>query len=222
MIMNVNIVIPSFEDSSKDVLNQCLRSINDGTTHPHSCVVVRSQASAAANRNVGLAKATEPLICLMDDDVIVHAGWLTRLVETYEKLGPNAAIAPKILMSNQRLFCLGMRKRKDGSYSPIGFNQSDTVGSTDVVEVDLLPTTCVLMSRERAVEVGGFDEEFQGSQWEDVDFGKRLAESGSRFFVDVGAVVTHENLFRNSRYATNERYYEKKWHQSQQDETKTS
>lgn len=145
----------------------------------------------AAARNRALREAKTRLVLLLDNDVVPEPDSLRRLLAAF---GPGVAVAsPRALLDADR-----SRIHYDGAhfhyaglfslrrfYEPVG-----SVEAGDPVEVDGAIGLALLLDREAALEVGGFEERYF-ILFEDQDLSYRLRATGRRILSVPQARVFH-------------------------------
>jgi GT2 family glycosyltransferase len=69
----------------------------------------------------------------------------------------------------------------------------------------------MLTKREVCLSTGGFDENYIGSQHEDVDFCLKARSRDFKCCYTGEVSVVHFNCSRNNKLSANYRYFEKRW-----------
>lgn len=176
--------------------------------HPCRVLVTGADASAAANRNLGLdmaAAGDSDIVAMVDDDVEFgreSAGWLRVMAE--------ALARPEVVMVSAQLLT------PSGAFAYM--TGLDDCGGTPrrhgetVVPTRRLLTACCAFRRCGL----RFDEGYVGSGFEDVDFCNQLAAArpDGVFLVCHEALAIHRNEAKNQRgenWSRNEAYYKHKW-----------
>lgn len=131
--------------------------------------------------NLGVDRSRAEIICLLNPDVILAPGDLPRLVELARER-PDDIIAPVLLNDDGSVQEMGGRISRDGTTRPIR-----TAGH----QADYASAACWVMTRERYVELGGFDPIFYPAYYEDVDLALRLHQIGGTTYVDHETRVVH-------------------------------
>jgi N-acetylglucosaminyl-diphospho-decaprenol L-rhamnosyltransferase len=148
---------------------------------------------AAANR--GIARARElgaVAVALLNDDVIVHAGWLVPLVD--ELRDDVGAVQPKLLFADVEpptINTLGVRVGRDGAGVDIGRGEPDRDDRfAEPVDIDAFCGGAVLLAMPFLDVTGGFDERYF-LYYEDVDLAARGRRLGWRYRCAPSSVVDH-------------------------------
>lgn len=145
--------------------------------------IVRSTRNLgfAGGNNVGVAVARADRLCLLNPDVLLSPGQLSRLVAASIRW-PDDIVAPALYWPDGRLQELGYRVLADGETRAV------LDGSHDA---DYSSAACWVLSRPMFERVGGFDEGYHPAYYEDVDFTFRARALGSRTRVVADVHVTH-------------------------------
>lgn len=159
----------------------------------------------AAAWNQGIAAARGQIVCLVNSDIEVPAGWLERLA-SFHRSHSFAWVSPAIregpLDYDLEALNRGVQARFGRRYFPDEFRGM------------------VLLSRRDLYErVGGFDEAFARAKYEDEDMFWRLRQAGLRAAVTLDVVVHHHGsrTVRQERprapgfESANKIYFDRKW-----------
>ena len=167
-------------------------------------------------RNQALERARGRWLVFMDNDVVVHDGWLERL-RHHAEIDPRVGCVVPVsnrAAHGQQIECAepldAAAARALAGERARGFDRRG-------VYKDIFSSLCVLVRREVIDRIGGFDERFSPWGFEDDDFSLRVALAGyrSRLALDVfvhhahygGAkLARHEELLRD-----NWRRFAEKW-----------
>lgn len=147
--------------------------------------------------NQGLKISTAPYVCVMNNDVIVSAGWLDSMVDIMDK--------------NQRVGLMNPRWEKK-SFKGLG---------GEYIETDWCRGFCVLIRKEVIDKIGYFDEAYGFGYWEDHDYSVRAINAGYIPALALNSFVEHiKNVSVKSAmkqkewdklFARNRNTFEKKW-----------
>jgi GT2 family glycosyltransferase len=148
---------------------------------------------AAANEGFRRAFAIgASAIALLNDDIVVRAGWSEPLRGTLEQPRVGAA-QPKLLIAGSnppRVNSLGVMIGRDGAGTDIGDGTLDVVVGAPS-EIARFTGGAVMFAPEFLRETGGFDERFF-LYYEDVDLAARGASLGWTYRLVPTSVVDHE------------------------------
>lgn len=134
--------------------------------------------------NEALLAAQTPLVLFLDDDVEPSNGLVAAHAGAFDEHAV-AAVVGQILQPGESA------QHHEAPRDPLElrFNHDQGAFVTNVMAGNL----CVL--RERAIAVGGFDENFVGAAYRfESDFALRLAAAGERIWFEPGATLRHLHL----------------------------
>lgn len=198
-----SIIVPVFDQA--ELLAQCLQSIrasdfedyellvsDDGTPDAGAILriaeqfgarLVRSEArlGAASARNRAAREASGDRLVFFDADVTLHPETLERLAKAFECDAPPDAV----IGSYDRQPVAGNRTSQFRNLLHAHAHQRSHC------EASTFWTGCGAISRERFVELGGFDEHYAEQSIEDVELGLRLHRAGGRILLAPEIQVTH-------------------------------
>ncbi len=206
----VSIVIPAFNEL--DYCRQCVSSLLVNTEHPCRLILVdngstdgvseyfdsipgatvihsETNLGFAGGVNLGMAEA-EGHVLLLNSDTVVPRGWLGRLVGALNRADDVGMVGP---MSN----CVSGVQQIDG----LLFNDLDEISAYanglakekagQLRDVSRLVGFCLLIRDRVVAEVGRFDEAYGIGNFEDDDYGLRVARAGYRLCVAEDCFVFH-------------------------------
>lgn len=197
--------------SSRKSLERCLRSLRNAGIADDAIHVIEQRASAAANRNAGMWKATREFVCFVDDDVeVLGREVFEQLLDASFSIGADL-LGPKLLDGEDRIYCAAPYFDAEGFPKPRGLGEEDKGQFDFRARVPWLPSTCLLMRRAVALAAPPWNEDYTGSQLEDVDFCLQARSRGFECAYVGDAAVRHYNLQRNYRFSLNLPYYRARW-----------
>lgn len=197
--------------ASRKSLDRCVQSILAAGIPESQIHVIDQPASAAANRNAGMFQCTRRYVCFVDDDVeFVEADTLETLLRVAHETGA-AMIGPRLLDSDNKLYCAAPYFDEEGFPKPRGIGEADQGQYDFRMRTPWLPSTCLLMAREVALAAPPWNEDYTGSQLEDVDFCLQARSRGFECLYEGSVAVRHHNLQRNYRFSANLPYYRARW-----------
>jgi GT2 family glycosyltransferase len=135
-------------------------------------------------------------LILLNNDTVVDADFVTRLVEAAERDTLIGMAGPKILFydAKDRIQNAGCRINMfKGSAKSIGFGHLDSEQYPAVLDVDYVDA-CILVKREVIERIGYLDESYF-CYWEDIDFCSRAREAGYRVICASQARIWHKKPF---------------------------
>jgi GT2 family glycosyltransferase len=218
----VTIVIPTRD--RLDLLRNCLESIETKTTHrayeilvidnesrepqtldylarsPHRVLPFASggRLNFAAMMNHGVAAAaTEYVVLLNNDTVVIEPEWLDELLG-YGQMPGVGAVGAKLLYPNGRIqhagVLLGIHGLTGHAFQPRPDREAPLeYGFFAHVARNYLAVTAACMLTRKSVfgDLGGFDERNLRVAWNDVDYCLRLREKGYRVVFNAYARLYH-------------------------------
>lgn len=160
--------------------------------HPHVTAILNdTNLGFAAGCNQGLRVARGRRLLLLNNDTLVSAGWLRRLVDRLESEPEIGIVGP---VSN---YVDGPQLVPD---VPYGFDQDDIERFADEwarrhagqgFEHDRVVGFCLLFAREVLDRIGGLDPRFGNGNFEDDDFCLRARTAGFRIWVCQDVFIHH-------------------------------
>ena len=150
--------------------------------------------------NVGFARAANQgaelaggeLVAFLNNDALVHDGWLAPLVEAVDRDARVAAAGPRLLNLDGSLQEAGALVARDGSTWSYGFGDDpDRPEYRFPRLVDYAAGACLLVRRAALLDCGGFADAYSPAYYEDVDLCFALAARGRRTVYEPRSVVTH-------------------------------
>ncbi len=162
----------------------------------HSDITVitsRANRGFAGGCNLGASKASGKYLLFLNDDVIIHEGWidaLHHLVKTRPEIGAAGSI---VLDPEGNVQEFGSLIDPDLVPSPldrgITLAEARQLGTR---EVSYASACSLLIDGELYEQLGGFDEIFYPAYFEDPDLARRIWSAGRTVVATPFSVVTHE------------------------------
>jgi glycosyltransferase involved in cell wall biosynthesis len=168
--------IIAVDDGSHDRSREILaRYANTGKL----TVLEGERRGAAAAINLGIQHAAHPIICQVDQDVILHSGWLAKLAAELEQ--PDVAAAQGYYVSPAH-----------GSVwsRVMGLDLQQRYGQLDRLRVDHVCTGNTAYRASALAAVGMFDEGLGYGYDNDISY--RLVDAGYRLVIREDATSTHD------------------------------
>lgn len=148
----------------------------------------------AGGVNAGIDAARGDVFVLLNQDVIVHPGWLSALVETFD-MHPEFGIAGcTVLNADGTVNHTGAIIRRPDAF---GIHLTD-IGDGHPRQVEYVTGACYAIRRETWNVVGRFDEGYYPAYYEDSDYCYRARRKGIETVYVPEARVTH--LFINHEW----------------------
>ena len=144
------------------------------------------------NCNHGATHARGKHLLLLNNDTLVHEGWLEAMVERVESDPEIGLVAAKLLGDDGILQEAGGIIFQDGSGWNYGRGQDPNHPAFQFFkDCDFGSGACILVPRAIWEQVGGFDERFAPAYYEDADLAFAIRAAGYRTVYEPRAVVTH-------------------------------
>jgi GT2 family glycosyltransferase len=226
------IVVPTMGAAT---LPQCVAAVRAFTELPHELVIVddaseppiaeqlgklggrvlrnESRRGFVASANRGARAARSEVLVFLNDDVIVTAGWLTRLVAALEL--PRAGIVAPVTNAS------GDEATVPASYANLREMLAHAGRAQgDAREVDKVSLLCAGVSRASFEAIGGLDEGYGLGTFEDDELCMALRRRGRRALVIPSVFVHHHGSVsfgrlsdaeRIARFFVNRRRFERRW-----------
>lgn len=180
-------------------------------THAHISVLRLPQNQGFVRAcNLGIAQGTAPYVVLVNSDVIVTPGWLSRLVRCAESDPRIAAVNP--LTNNAPYLDIPLAPGANFYDMDAILAQQSPHPYPDVVTG---VGFCLLLRRAALDQVGGFDEIYGQGYCEDSDLCMRLVAHGYRTVAADDVYVYHKGsasfFDRETRYRHNRKIFDQRW-----------
>lgn len=153
--------------------------------------------------NRAARQASGRYLLFLNNDTVVHPGWLAPLVRIAEADGRVGMVGAKLLNQDGTVQEAGGIMQRNGWGLPFG--QGDDAAKPEynfVREVDVVVGACMMIRRSAWTAIGGFDDDFAPAYYEEFDFAFALRDRGWRVMYQPASVVTH---FDSASYGAAER-----------------
>ena len=151
-------------------------------------------AGPAAARNAGMRAATHPWVLALDNDVVLPAKGLGKLIAASEAQPKAVLLQPRSVFAEEqdRVHYDGGRLHYAGLISLRNFYRplQEAEGS-GVVVVDAVISLCLLVNAEVVLAAGGYDERYF-ILFEDLDLSYRMRSAGWNLVVVEDVVCIHD------------------------------
>ena len=170
--------------------------------------------------NIGMAEASAPYVVLVNSDVSVTPGWLSRLIACAESDSRIAAVNPLTNYAANINIPLAPGANFYGMDSRLASHSR-----AEYPDVVTGVGFCMLLRRSALDDVGVFDEVYGQGYCEDSDFSMRLVAKGYRTVVADDGFVYHKGRAsfsdRDQRYRRNRRIFDARWAPQYQQQFRT-
>lgn len=164
---------------------------------------------AVKARNIGMREFDAENLCLIDNDIEVTTGWLSKMISLAEKKRDIGAINPS--------------SNNFGQAPPPGTGLNEYAKSLEAfngqyLEIGAAISFCMLIKGEVVKKVGLLDEAFETMFYEDTDYSMRINKEGYRCVIQKDVYVWHHGhktsgKLRRGRelFKKNREIFYKKW-----------
>ncbi|MEP6818520.1 MAG: glycosyltransferase [bacterium] len=205
------------DNNSSDKTTAYLRQMTAQHSHVQVILNTENRGFAAAN-NQGIARSSGERLVLLNNDVVVPPGWLTRLLRHLED--------PTIGMVGPVTNFTGNEAKVDVDYQTLGEMEAFAeelmwTNQGRVVDIHMLAMFCVAFRSDTHEKVGPLDEQFGIGMFEDDDYSMRMKKCKLRTVCAADVFVHHfgqaafKELLADGSYdplfAQNRRRFESKW-----------
>lgn len=142
--------------------------------------------------NLGAQSATGDVLIILNNDTVVHGGWLDALVRTVDDDPIVGQVASLVLDPDGTVMDAGGIVFADGSAHNYG--RRFDAGSSEVQtvrDVDYCTGTSFAIRSQLFSDLGRFDTRYLPAYYEDVDLSFKVRAAGLRTIVQPRSVVTH-------------------------------
>jgi GT2 family glycosyltransferase len=134
--------------------------------------------------NIGLLKASSEVVLCLDDDILPSEDLVKRHLEAYEGHGEIWAVVGKIIQPEKKLRYV--EGKSYGTWLDFPFDSTERKIVHNVMAGNLS------VRRDKAIEIGGFDENFIGVAFRfETEFAERLEAHGGNVLFEPKAVINH-------------------------------
>ncbi|RIJ77066.1 glycosyltransferase [Nakamurella silvestris] len=210
----VSVVVPVYGQWA--VTRNCLRSLASGSERTSFEVIVVDDCSPDTTAeelaavegvvvvstpsnlgfigacNLGAASARGEFLVFLNNDTVVHDGWLDALVDLVVADPRIGLVGSLLLGSDGTVQESGGIIWSDGTGFNYGRGLPATAGQVHAIrDVDYCSGASILVRRELFERLGAFDERYSPAYYEDADLAFAVRAAGYRVVVQPESVVTH-------------------------------
>ena len=206
------------DNASRDGTAEYLRELQEAH-RDHLRVISNSRNRGfGPATNQGLAAAAGEMLVLLNDDTVVHPGWLAPLARMLRD--PLVGLVGPVTNRTGNEAQIQVPYRTYGELVDFAAGRASTAAD-DRFDIPVATMFCVAMRREVFARIGDLDERFEVGLFEDDDYSRRARAAGYRVVCAEGAFVHHfgETSFgklvptgeRSALFEANRRRFEEKW-----------
>ena len=171
----------------------------------------------AKGNNIGLKQATGKYLILLNNDVIVTPGWISRLLFYIKQ--KNIGLVGPVTNNIGNEAKIDIRYDLNKNFEEKVFDYtSQHWGET--MELKNIAAFCWIMSKETYKEIGQLDEAFGRGMFEDDDYCHRVIESGKKIIISDDVFIHHfggasfkqiQTKEYKKLFEDNKKIFENKW-----------
>lgn len=144
------------------------------------------------NCNHAAETAQGEFILFLNNDTVVHPGWLSSMVETMDRIPKAGIVGAKLVYANGALQEAGGIVFRDASAWNYGNGENpDDPEYNYLKECDYTSGASLMIRTSLWKEIGGFDERFAPAYYEDTDLCFEARRHGFKVVYQPKAAVTH-------------------------------
>ncbi len=143
--------------------------------------------------NIGVRHSQNPIILMLNNDMVVEQGFLDPLLAVFDKPDVFASVC-KVIKWNRQNLDVGLTTAKF-KFGLIKLNRCSPVKVEDESPMPTFYATggAVAYSKEKYLQLGGFDEIYHPFYWEDVDLSYQAWKRGWKVIYQPQSIVYHKN-----------------------------
>jgi GT2 family glycosyltransferase/glycosyltransferase involved in cell wall biosynthesis len=144
------------------------------------------------NCNRAAASARGEYIVFLNNDTVVHEGWLEMMLKLIRSDDGIGIVGSKLLFADGKLQEAGGIVWNDGSAWNYGRrDDADKPEYNYVKEVDYVSGASLMIRRTLWEEIGGFDDRYAPAYYEDTDIAFEVRKRGFKVIYQPASTVTH-------------------------------
>lgn len=157
-----------------------------------TCITLKHNHYVGEAYNIGVSKASAPIVVLMNNDIVVEPNWFSPLVTPLINENDVGATGPRFLFPSGKLMEAGMYMNPDGTiFAPgRGGNADDPVYSVRR-EADYCTGATLAMRRDSYLSNSGYDLVWAPGYFEDADLCLKIRKQGQKIIYIPESTVFH-------------------------------
>ena len=164
-------------DQTRDHLPETTKQLSDWHAKQTIKWIMRDNPSITAAMNHGLVVARNALVLFVDDDIVAKPGLVANHAQVHQSDGDCWATVGQVIQPWQKPEDLAPPRKMIGLQKDFDF----PFNSTRDGEVENVMAGNLCVNRERALSLGGFDENFVGvADRFETDFARRVIDAGGK------------------------------------------
>lgn len=217
-MVSVSVVVVNF--NAKDVVRDCLSSVENQTYKPLEVVFVDNGSSDgssdfiekefpwvrlirlsknlgfAEGSNIGFSKSVGDFVALLNVDTVVECDWIERLLSTVRTNSETGIVVPKIYRyGTDKIFdCFGAVYNSTGHCYGMGYGQKDS-GQFDGWKFVPAASACSMLIRREAIDRTYLFGNHFFMYYEEFDLSIRIRQLGYKIAACPSAVVYHHGSY---------------------------
>lgn len=198
----IDIIVPIFKRTIHT--EKCLERLK-AFTQDYNLIIVEKEQSASKNINEGLSRVKSKWFVILDDDIWVTPEWLDILKQfRRDDIGQ---IQPRVLFPFDKIWSAEIELNPLRNVGKFNINTEDY---EYVKEAPLLTGCCGLYNSNILKKGIMQDENYEKSQYNDLDFSLQIKNAGFKLLYCGISDVIHSR-FLTAQNLTNAVYFKSKW-----------
>jgi len=175
-------------DQTSEHTSGCHRQLDEWASQAQIHWIRRKQPSITQAMNCALQTSQSSLVLFLDDDIVPYPEIVSGHLKCHKDQTQIWASVGQVIQPWQRPDPIAPTRKMRGLQRDFDFPFHSTLASS--VENVMAGNLCV--RREKAIEIGGFDENYIGSAYRfETDFARRLIAAGGSIYFCPHARIDH-------------------------------
>ena len=175
------------DDCSNDETQKSIKKISGIKYHRQ-----KQNGGFIESCNTGTSLAKGEYLMFLNNDTLVHQGWLDALLRVFNHYSDAGLVGSKLVYPNHQLQEAGGIIFSDASGWNYGrLEDPKHPAFNHVREVDYCSGASILIQKKLFVEQGSFDQRYKPAYYEDTDLAFTIRNIGKKVYYQPASVVTH-------------------------------